>query len=372
GEAGEEGLRAALGRGALGAFVVWVKAGHELRQERRRVVVDLLRVLVSSRASLTHLPGEPQLADGPPLPEAVPVPTQQDVDIPEEPSGTVHFEEASLVEEPGTPLVASVVDEDEYKSEQLPTDGGEQPAGSGLSIVRYASRRKMKDKEPEPGLPSESHWPGRARTAARCEGCSRSRSPKKQKGRGANGQVPSSMKVETSKGRGKGKGESKHWGNPGTGTGTAPNLSHEAAEETSQWPWAAEITLNEAVSEFEAAVQEHRRQRSWRTMDEQGRPHTSALTETIHDSSFLDDLGSLEALGLQPLPSHDKLTSADDGKSLPASCSTGPTEAGSVATSRSNTSADLADPEEGRGIGMGKEDEVESSVQPTVAGEALP
>ncbi|CAM9746266.1 unnamed protein product, partial [Hapterophycus canaliculatus] len=46
GPGGEQALFESLSSGAEGAFVAWVKGGHETRQECKRLIVDVLDLLV--------------------------------------------------------------------------------------------------------------------------------------------------------------------------------------------------------------------------------------------------------------------------------------------------------------------------------------
>lgn len=49
GPGGERALFESLSAGASGAFVAWVKGGHEIRQECKRIVTDVLDLLAAPR-----------------------------------------------------------------------------------------------------------------------------------------------------------------------------------------------------------------------------------------------------------------------------------------------------------------------------------
>lgn len=52
GSAGEHALFESISAGREGAFITWVKGGHEIRQECKRVVTDLLELLIAPRGQM--------------------------------------------------------------------------------------------------------------------------------------------------------------------------------------------------------------------------------------------------------------------------------------------------------------------------------
>ncbi|CAM9236976.1 unnamed protein product [Choristocarpus tenellus] len=148
GSRGEKALAESISIGQRGAFVLWVKGGHEVRQERKRVVTDILGLLVAPE-------GQPEGYFIQGIPASPPV-TQQKVlgggmGTRIGTRGKVRFPSKNRTEGNGGSLGLGLETVEGTRSNNDPVHRDASTAEDGQEIIFYADGSELVDQELKEG-----------------------------------------------------------------------------------------------------------------------------------------------------------------------------------------------------------------------------
>jgi hypothetical protein len=238
-----------------GAFVLWAPGGHAVQQECKRAVTDLLRLMIT-------LPPPP----APPM------------------SGTSASDAAALLTAYRQRVAASCASADttaaaSAATASAATAGAAAVAGPALHAVkrRHSTLRKLSTALPSPSVPerlvgashhrhvSSSDAPVKRQTARN----RRSGSP--DKGTGSS----SGSKTKTAAGT---------TNSSTAATDSSSELLTEAHVQGLNLPWE-DVSLDQAVAEFESAMRQHRAQRAQGGLWGDGNTNSSSVTSTTYSST---------------------------------------------------------------------------------------